>query len=70
MQELRRTLHRPWSPPAPAAALQVGGWLIGINTELVLASQRCRPTHLLAEGFEFAYPQIGPALENLLNPKS
>jgi len=67
MRQLRTSLHRPWSPPAPAVALRIGGYVAGINTELILASQRCRPTRLLAEGFEFAYRDSGPAVENLLN---
>ena len=43
MRELRRVLHRPWSPPAPAFAVKSGAWLMGSEASLALASQRCVP---------------------------
>ena len=33
MRELRAALHRPWSPPVPAWAVRLGGWLMGINAD-------------------------------------
>ena len=43
MRELRRTLHRPWSPPVPKFAVQIGARLMGTEPGLAFASQRARP---------------------------
>ncbi len=43
MRELRRALHRPWSPPVPEFAARIGSWLMGTEANLALVSQRCIP---------------------------
>ncbi len=65
MRELRAALHRPWSPPVPALAVRLGGWLIGINAELALTGQRCAPRRLMAQGFAYEFPELHRALKDL-----
>jgi uncharacterized protein (TIGR01777 family) len=66
MRALRAALHRPWSPPVPAFAAQIGGWLIGMNIDLALASQRCIPRRLMEQGFTFEFPELSLTLSDLL----
>jgi uncharacterized protein (TIGR01777 family) len=69
MRELRKALHRPWSPPAPAwAAKQVARWILRVDPSLALAGCRAVPRHLLAEGFVFRHAGLAPALRDLLGP--
>jgi uncharacterized protein (TIGR01777 family) len=65
MRGLRAVLRRPWSPPVPALAIRLGGWLAGINAELVLAGQRCLPRRLLEQGITFEFPGLPAALRDL-----
>ena len=65
MRELRAALHRPWSPPVPALAVRLGGWLTGINAELALAGQRCAPRRLMQQGFAYEFPELRRALKDL-----
>lgn len=61
---LGSVLSRPTILPMPAfAARLVFG---NMADELLLASQRVEPAKLLATGFRFQYPQLKPALEQLL----
>ena len=66
MRELRRALHRPWSPPVPEFAARIGSWLTGTEADLALVSQRCIPTRFLENGFNFEFPTLRPALTNIL----
>ena len=68
MRELRRVLHRPWSPPAPAWAVRLGAQLMGTEGSLALMSQRCLPARFQAAGFPFRFAELAPALEDLLRP--
>jgi len=36
-------------------------------SELILGSQRVLPERLLAAGFKFQYPELAPALQQILN---
>ena len=65
MRQLRRTLHRPWSPPAPAFAIKLGAKLMGSEPSLVLVSQRVHPKNFLDAGFNFQFPELAPALADL-----
>ncbi|MGI8481086.1 MAG: TIGR01777 family oxidoreductase [Chthoniobacterales bacterium] len=62
MHELRRTLHRPWSPPVPAWATQIGARLMGTEGSLALTGRRCRPKRFLQSGFHFEFPDLRLAL--------
>jgi uncharacterized protein (TIGR01777 family) len=65
MHELRRTLHRPWSPPVPEFAVRFGARLMGSEPSLALASQCCVPNRFLEEGFEFEFPKLHAALKDI-----
>jgi len=65
MRELRRALHRPWSPPAPALAVKLGAWLMRSEASLALCSQRCGPLRFSEAGFDFKFPELRPALADL-----
>lgn len=57
-------MHRPAFMAVPQFALRLAAGAMA--DELLLASQRIDPTKLLATGFEFADPELRPALERLL----
>jgi len=62
-RELAATLHRPAIFPAPMFALKL---LMGEMTGVLLHSQRVVPAAAELAGFRFQFPQLGPALANLL----
>jgi uncharacterized protein len=67
MEEFGRTigsvLHRPHWLPVPSFAMKLA---LGKKSTLVLEGQHVRPEVLLREGFEFKYPTLNHALEDLL----
>lgn len=65
MEELRRALHRPWTPPVPKWALPIGSWLMQTEASLALTSCRAVPKHFVDRRFEFEFPQLRPALTNI-----
>jgi uncharacterized protein (TIGR01777 family) len=65
MRELRRALHRPWSPAVPEFAARIGSWLMGTEASLALVSQRCVPKRFLEKNFEFEFPYLREALANI-----
>ena len=65
MRELRRTLHRPWSPPVPAPLARAGAWLMGSDGELALTSCRAVPRRFVQHGFDFQLPDLRDALAAL-----
>lgn len=66
MDALRAVLHRPWSPPIPAAAVHIGARLMGTEAVLALTGRRCVPSRLVEQGFVFEHPELEPALRDLL----
>ena len=68
MATLRRSLHRPWSPPTPKPLVHLGAWAMGSDPALALTGRRCVPRRLLAAGFEFAHPTFRSALGDLVGP--
>jgi hypothetical protein len=62
-QELARVLHRPAGLPVPEFALRL---LMGETAEVLLASQRVTPRVALAAGYQFRYPTLQAALDQLL----
>jgi len=62
-QELARAVHRPALFPVPEFALKA---LFGEMAEVLLASQRVTPRAAESAGFRFQFPQLGPALADLL----
>jgi uncharacterized protein (TIGR01777 family) len=62
-RELGRVLHRPAFLPVPEVALRL---LMGEMSEVLFVSQRVVPEAALASGYEFKFPLLAPALEELL----
>lgn len=60
-----KALHRPAVLPVPKFAL---GIVVGrqMADEMATASQRALPTRLLASGYQFRHPHVGPAMVALL----
>jgi uncharacterized protein (TIGR01777 family) len=65
MRELRRALHRPWSPPAPEFAVKIGSRLMKTEASLALTGRRCTPKRFLENGFQLRFPELRGALENI-----
>lgn len=66
MKQLRKAMHMPVGIPAPAFAIKLGAPLIGTDPGLVLDSQNVISERLQEEGFQFRFPDLGSALEDLL----
>jgi uncharacterized protein (TIGR01777 family) len=62
-REVGRALGRPSLVPTPRFALQL---VLGQRVEVLLASQRVQPTVAQATGYQFRYPELAPALRDLL----
>jgi len=62
-QEVARALKRPALLPVPEFVLKA---LLGDMAEILLASQRVSPRAAESAGFRFRFPQLGPALADLL----
>jgi uncharacterized protein (TIGR01777 family) len=66
MKRLRKTVHRPWSPPAPAFAVKLGSYVIGVEPSVALGGQRCIPRRLDEEGFVFRHENLSESLARLI----
>jgi uncharacterized protein (TIGR01777 family) len=66
MHDLRRAVHRPWSPPVPAPVVRLGSLLLRTDPELALLGRRVLPTRLQSECFTFQFPTLPEALADLL----
>ncbi|WP_257253418.1 MULTISPECIES: TIGR01777 family oxidoreductase [unclassified Endozoicomonas] len=60
---LAGTLNRPAFLKMPAMVLR---GMLGESSEMVLKGQNIYPQRLMAEGFSFTYPQLKPALTQLI----
>lgn len=65
MRALRRTLHRPWSPPAPAWAVRMGARYMKFEPSLALDGCRVIPKRFSDAGFQFQFPQLDAALRDI-----
>jgi len=70
MSSLRRAVHRPWSPPTPAALVRIGAVFLRTDPALALLGRRCVPTRLTNAGFHFDYPALNAALDDLLRART
>ena len=61
-----RSLGRPSWVPAPAFALK---FLLGERADVILNGQRVVPRRAVHLGFDFDFPALGPALDDLLARK-
>jgi uncharacterized protein len=62
-QTLGAVLRRPHWIPAPSLAMKLA---LGKKSALVLTGQHVTPESLLESNFEFLFPTLESALENLL----
>ncbi len=60
---IARVLQRPYYLPAPEFAFNLAFGEVG---SLVTKGQRVMPERLLEQGFEFEFPEVEPALQDLL----
>ncbi|MBI3850274.1 MAG: TIGR01777 family protein [Verrucomicrobia bacterium] len=66
MRTLREICGVPFGLPATLWMLEVGAFFLRTETELIIKSRRVVPGRLLASGFEFCYPQLREAFEDLI----
>ena len=69
MATLRRLLGVPIGIPAYRWMLEVGSAAIRTETELVLKSRWAEPGRLLDAGYSFAFPELEPALRDILGER-
>ncbi len=62
---VRKSVGAWMGPPKPRFALELGAWMMGTETELVMKSRKVYPQKLLNAGFEFLFPDAQSALTNL-----
>jgi uncharacterized protein (TIGR01777 family) len=66
MRTLRRVLHRPWSPPAPAWAVKIGCWFLRTEPVLALTGRRAVPKRLQEMRFSFGHTDLRAALSSTI----
>ena len=69
MATLRHVLGMPLGLPAPRWMLEIGTFAIRTETELVLKSRWVIPERLTNAGYEFAYPELEPALRQIVEQR-
>jgi len=67
MKTLRKATGTHFGLPAFAWILRIGGQLIGTESELVLKSRWVVPAKILETGFQFKYPELNIAFENIIS---
>jgi NAD dependent epimerase/dehydratase family enzyme len=70
MAALRRVVGMPIGIPTPRWMLEIGSWLIRTETELVLKSRWVIPERLTNAGFDFAYPDLEPAVTAIISRRA
>lgn len=66
MQALRKTMHVGIGIPSPKFLLEIGAVFIRTETELVLKSRWVIPERLQQAGFQFTFPEITAAFEDII----
>ncbi|MFF2455108.1 epimerase [Isoptericola sp. NPDC058082] len=64
MAELRRAVGMPVGIPTPRWLLEPALWALRNESELVLKSRWVLPETLSAAGFDFLWPDLGPAIDD------
>lgn len=68
--EFARELRQAWGVkiglPAMPWMVDAGAWVMNADSELVMKSRRVVPTRLQEAGFEFEFPEWGPAARDLV----
>lgn len=65
MRALRATWGIPFGLPATRRMLEIGAFLMGTETELILKSRRVVPGRLTQQGFTFEFPSWPEAAQEL-----
>lgn len=68
MATLRQILHRPPAPPTPKWLVRSGALVLRADPTLALTGRRAVSTGLATAGFEFQYPRLRGALQEVLTP--
>lgn len=66
METIRKAVRMPFALPMPEWLLEIGAIMIGTEPELILKSRWVLPERLEAEGFEFLFPTVKEAVEELV----
>lgn len=66
MKEMRKIIKPAFYFPSPRLLLQIGAYFINTETELILKSRWVIPKKLSEAGFEFRYPTVDKALQDIL----
>lgn len=69
MAELRRAVGMPVGLPTPRWLLEPALWALRNESELVLKSRWVLPERLTAAGFEFSWPQMRPAIADVVGQR-
>jgi len=67
VKTLRKAQRAPFGLPMPAWMLEIGAFLIKTETELLLKSRWVVPKRLQAAGFQFDFPDLNSAINNLFS---
>ena len=67
MKAIQSAYKMPIGLPSPTWLLELGALIIGTETELILKSRWVLPTKLLNSGFQFQYPEINSAVNQIVN---
>jgi hypothetical protein len=66
MRALREAWGAPIGLPASEWMIEIGAWLMRTESELVLKSRRVAPGRLMAQGFQFLFPDWPSAARELV----
>lgn len=66
MRVIREACGVPFGIPTAKWMLEIGAWVLGTETELILKSRRVVPQRMLEEGFVFHFPEWRIAARHLL----
>ena len=70
MKTLRQVCRVPIGLPSTNWMLEVGAFFLRTETELIIKSRRVVPRRLIDSGFQFQFPVIHDAFENLCHPQN
>jgi uncharacterized protein (TIGR01777 family) len=69
MREIRQALRVPFGLPAFRWMLEIGAFVMGTETELILKSRKVVPKKLLDSGFKFHFPSWKEAVASITGTK-
>lgn len=66
MKKMRKYMKIPFGLNAPVWQLEIASLFLNTETELLLKSRNVYPEKLIKNGFQFSYPELDNALNDLL----